>query len=261
MKKLVIGALAILAILVFLGCTQNTNQVNDLNGESDFSDMPFDPNAVCPYECCKDNDEMYYGKECFRRGAECIDHVCIVPDMNDVPRARTQSILAENELYTGVFLRIIDNYETALILNEYNGYPQYGPIGIYSLGVNEEGEIFDVNSNAIDKVVVVEIEIDNRSFDGNYMRAEQNFEEALRFYLANSNGTEYMETLSPPQDHDPLYEYFSEQQSVQKGDKVNVYIAFRVPTNFSYSKIVMKQNQDDQYLYISREIEFPITQK
>ena len=251
--------LTLFALLIVLGCTQQTVNGNDYNlpyGADSFSDMPpFDPNAVCPYECCKDNDERYYGKKCTQNGSECIDHACVVAEIpTETPITLT---LEKNELYPGVFFRIIGHYETALALNEYNGYPQYGPIGLYQLGPNEEGDSFDYNSE--EKVVVVEIELENRSFDGNYNRMEQTFEEALRFYIVDGMGREYMEDLSPPREEEPLYNYFNETQTVELGTKENAYVAFRVPNNdYVYTKLIVKQNQDDQYLTILRTEEFDL---
>ena len=251
--------LTVFAILFMLGCTQQNENKIDYNlpsGADSFSDMPpFDPNAVCPYECCKDNDERYYGKQCTLSGSQCIDHVCVVSETpSETPVTIT---LEKNELYPGVFFTIIGNYETALALNEDNGYPEYGPIGVYELGPNEAGESFDYNAE--EKVVVVELEIENRSFNGNYNRMEQTFEEALRFYIVGAMGIEYMEDMSPPREYPALFDYFSETQTVEPGTKENAYVAFRVPSNdYVYTKLIVKQNQDDQYLTISRTEEFDL---
>jgi len=111
--------LLVMVLFVLVGCTQNSQNSNlagaDNNtwrppyDQNDFSDaLPFDPNDVCPYECCLDSDERYYGKNCVQSGTKCVDHVCIKKEV-PAPEQPAQGILADNEVYPGVFISILSS--------------------------------------------------------------------------------------------------------------------------------------------------------
>ncbi len=273
MKRLVLFSLLALSFIL-AGCTQSDlppgfdgnhpdgwvpPYAQDMNF---YSDMPnFDPDAVCPYECCNYSDERYYGKDCTVHGAECVEHVCVKEETPEEPIEKFS--FEDNEVFPNVFLTVIDSYETGTALNEYNGYPQFGPIGIYKLGPNEDGESFDFIQG--EKVVFVEIRIENKG-DSGYLRSGSNYFEELHFFLTNNSGVEILESGPPPRNYPADYEYYADSPVVQGGETVNYYLAFRVPVGYSYTSMVMVRNVEEGYYYgvekyynaMDKNIVFPI---
>jgi len=91
-------ALAFIALALFLsGCSSNQpapglgipqGQIGADPG--DFERMPFDPNDVCPFECCS-YEEKYYDKFC-AQGLECVKNSCIESSSEAKPPAETPEV-------------------------------------------------------------------------------------------------------------------------------------------------------------------------
>jgi len=248
MKKIVLIAL-VLITAVIAGCAQPGGFDNPNVNPKDVEDFmnPYDEGDICPFECCK-NEERYYDKSCTGK-LECKENKCVEKEKEIEPEEEKLE-LKDNEVYPGVFIEILDYKEFSEVIKE----PEevYGLVGQYILDEKRDGLIYGYEKGK--KLIVVEMNVENKNLNEQYRRETYNNGYSLQFYLPNDSGENYMETHAPPQNYNPKTEYYSDVPPFSKGEKKEVFISFLVPVDYTVSKIIMEQI--DEYIPVNRTLEF-----